>query len=174
MGLGRSRGMANGHARGPLYGEFVISVLVWAMENRFDAATVRRLGRGQSIHRRGRADVGSWSVVDERRQGFQGERTRCGSCAARYSSAQLVVGSVLAGRSGLAAAARRAADVILLGEMTWAQGAELCKLSFDLFNAPLDRGLRVGHGARKFNGLWGSSRQLFTPIADKCYRGGAR
>jgi hypothetical protein len=37
--------------------------------------------------------------------------------------------------------------------MTWAQWAELCKLSFDLFNAPLDRGLRVGHGARKFNGL---------------------
>jgi len=68
--------------------------------------------------------------------------------------AELVIGSVLAGRVGLAAAAGGAADIVLLGEMAWAQGAELCKLGFDLLNAPLDGGLRVGHGARKCSGLW--------------------
>ena len=62
--------------------------------------------------------------------------------------AELVVGSVLAGRVVLAAAARRAADVVLLRQMAWAQGAELCQLGFDLFDAPLDGGLRVRHGAQ--------------------------
>src|SRR5271167_3255675 len=69
--------------------------------------------------------------------------------------AQLVVGSMLAGRFGLAAAARRAADVVLLGEVAWAQGAELCQLGFDLLDAPMDGGLRVGHGASKCSGLCG-------------------
>jgi hypothetical protein len=69
--------------------------------------------------------------------------------------AQLVVGTAPAGRVGLAAAAGGAADIVLLGEMAGAQGAELCKLGFDLLKAPLDGGLRV------------RSRQRFTPIADK-------
>ncbi len=62
--------------------------------------------------------------------------------------AQLVVGSVLAGRVALAAAAGGAADIVLLGEMARAQGAELCKLGLDLLDAPLDGGGRVRHGAR--------------------------
>jgi hypothetical protein len=39
--------------------------------------------------------------------------------------------------------------------MAGAQGAELCKLGFDLLKAPLDGGQRVRHGARKCSGLWG-------------------
>ena len=68
--------------------------------------------------------------------------------------AQLVVGAVLAERVVLTAAARRAADVVLLRQMAWAQGAELCQLGFDLLDAPLDGGRRVRHGASKCSGLW--------------------
>ena len=57
----------------------------------------------------------------------------------------LVIGSVFLGRLGLAAAARGAADIVLLREVARAQGAELGQFGLDLGDTPPKGSFGVSH-----------------------------
>jgi len=114
-------------------------------------------------------DQGAQALIVAQLELDRGEIFRADKLAAAFALpgiTDLVIGSVLFGRLGLAAAARGAADVVLLREVTWAQRTELGQFGLDLRDPPLDGGgLGFGAHGRQCSGLrWRSRPAACTDI----------
>ena len=94
-------------------------------------------------------EIAKLLVVIELRLDLRKVRLSDEACGAFPLScpAQLVIRSVLLRRSFLAAAARVAADVVLLAQPSWTQVAELQQLALDAFDAALKKGDSRFHSA---------------------------
>lgn len=70
----------------------------------------------------------------------------------------LIIGSVFLGWLGLATAAGGTADIVLLGEVARAQGAELGQLALDLRDPAFNGAFGIEPHIKQFSALTGGSR----------------